>query len=84
MPTPIQVEVNSPEWGKNLVEDGKGMALYHLKSVAKDISSGRLKEIPLPGDIFVGADVLVRNDAPEQAMTEQFIALVKQAFDNHN
>jgi hypothetical protein len=83
MPTPILVEVNSPEWGKNLVEDGKGMALYHIKSVAKDISSGRLKVIPLPGDFFVGADVLVRTDAPEHTMTEKFITLVKQAFDNH-
>jgi DNA-binding transcriptional LysR family regulator len=83
MPTPILVEVNSPEWGKSLVEDGKGMALYHIKSVAKDISSGRLKIIPLPGEILVGADVLVRTDAPEHNMTEQFITLVKQAFNNN-
>lgn len=83
IPTPILVEVNNPEWGKNLVEDGKGMALYHIKSVGKDISSGRLKVIPLPGDIFVGADVLVRTDAPEHTMMEKFITLVKQAFDNH-
>jgi DNA-binding transcriptional LysR family regulator len=83
MPTPILVEVNSPEWGKNLVENGKGMALFHLKSIAKDISSGRLKALPLPGDISVGADVLLRTDAPEHAMTERFIDLVKQAFDNH-
>lgn len=83
MPTPILVEVNSPEWGKNLVEDGKGMALYHIRSVEKDISGGRLKVIPLPGDIFVGAAVLVRTDAPEHTMTEKFITLVKQAFNNH-
>jgi DNA-binding transcriptional LysR family regulator len=82
IPNPIIVEVNSPEWGKNLVEDGKGMALFHLKSVAKDISNGRLKVLPLPGDIFVGADVLVRTDATEHPMTEQFITLVKEAFND--
>ena len=84
MPTPILVEVNSPEWGKSLVENGKGMGLYHKKSVDADISSGKLKVLPLPGDIFIGADVIVRTDAPEHAMTEQFITLVKKAFDNNH
>ena len=82
MPVPIVVEVNSLEWGKSLVENGKGMGLYHRKSVENDISSGRLKVLPLPGDLFVGADVLIRTDAPEHAMTEQFITLVKKEFDN--
>ena len=84
LPTPILVEVNSPEWGKSLVENGKGMALYLKKSVEKDIANGSLKIIPLPGDIFVGADILVRLDAPEHNMTEQFIMLVKKAFDNNH
>ena len=84
LPTPILVEVNNPEWGKSLVENGKGMGLYHKKSIEKDISGGRLKVLPLPGDIFVGADVLVRTDAPEHTMTEQFITLVKKEFSNHH
>ncbi len=78
------VEVNSPEWGRSLVESGKGMGLYHLKSVAQEISSGRLKPLPLPGELYVGADVLIRTDAPEHAMTEQFITLVKKEFENNH
>jgi DNA-binding transcriptional LysR family regulator len=85
IPVPIVVEVNSPEWGRSLVESGKGMGLYHLKSVAQEISSGRLKQLPLPGELYVGADVLIRTDAPEHAMTEQFITLVKKEFGtNHS
>jgi DNA-binding transcriptional LysR family regulator len=79
--TPILMEVNNPEWGKSLVESGKGMGLYHRKSVEKDISEGKLKALPLPGDIYVGADALIRNDAPDHAMTLQFITLVKKAFE---
>jgi DNA-binding transcriptional LysR family regulator len=83
LPTPILVEVNNPEWGKSLVENGKGMGLYHEKSIGKDISGGRLKVLPLPNDILIGADVLVRTDAPEHTMTEQFITLVKKEFNNY-
>jgi DNA-binding transcriptional LysR family regulator len=84
MPVPIIVEVNSPEWGKSLVENGKGMGLYHKKSVDNDISSGKLKVLPLPSELFVGADVLIRTDAPEHTMTEQFITMVKNEFANHH
>jgi DNA-binding transcriptional LysR family regulator len=84
VPVPIVVEVNSPEWGRSLVENGKGMGLYHQKSVANEISGGKLKVLPLPGDLYVGADVLIRTDAPEHAMTEQFITLVKKEFENNH
>jgi DNA-binding transcriptional LysR family regulator len=84
MPVPIIVEVNNPEWGKSLVENGKGMGLYHKKSVDNDISSGKLKVLPLPSELFVGADVLIRTDAPEHTMTEQFITMVKNEFANHH
>jgi DNA-binding transcriptional LysR family regulator len=84
VPVPIVVEVNSPEWGRSLVENGKGMGLYHQKSVHNEISSGKLKVLPLPGDLYVGADVLIRTDAPEHAMTEQFITLVKNEFENNH
>jgi DNA-binding transcriptional LysR family regulator len=84
MPVPIIVEANSPEWGKSLVENGKGMGLYHKKSVEHDISSGKLRILPLPGELFVGADALIRLDAPEHSMTEQFITLLKDEFkDRH-
>ena len=60
MPTPIVVEVNSLDWGLNMVENGGGMGLYHEKSVEKAIAEGRLKELPLPKNISVVAEAIVR------------------------
>ena len=83
LPTPVIVEVNSLEWGKSLVENGKGMGLYHIMNVRKEISEGRLKELTLAGEIYVGADALLRADALEHMMTERFITLVREEFESH-
>ena len=82
MPTPIVVEVNSLEWGINLVEHGGGMGLYHEKSVERAISDGRLKALPLPRSISVVAQAVLRSDAPEHPIARKFIALVKDCFKN--
>lgn len=82
VPPLIIVEVNSLEWGMNLVENGQGMGLYHIKIVEREIAEGRLKAIPLVNDIWVGADVLLRTDTPEHPMAERFISLVRKAFKN--
>ena len=82
MPSPIIVEVNSSEWGINLVENGEGVGLHHIKSVERSIAEGRLKILPLTGDIYVGVEALLRADAPEHAMAEKFISLVKEALGN--
>lgn len=79
MPSPIIVEVNSSEWGINLVENGEGVGLHHIMSVERAIAEGRLKALPLSGDIFVGVDAIIRADAPEHPMAERFISLVKEA-----
>jgi DNA-binding transcriptional LysR family regulator len=79
MPAPIIVEVNSSEWGINLVENGEGVGLHHIMSVEKAIAEGRLKVLPLSGDIFVGVDAVLRADAPEHPMAEKFMSLVKEA-----
>jgi DNA-binding transcriptional LysR family regulator len=80
MPSPIIVEVNSSEWGINLVENGEGVGLHHIKSVERSISEGRLKILPLSGEIWVGVDAILRADAPEHPMAERFMSLVKEAF----
>jgi len=82
VPPLIIVEVNSLEWGMNLVENGQGMGLYHMKAVEREIAEGRLKAIPLVNDIWVGADVLLRTDTPEHPVAERFVALVRKAFKN--
>ena len=81
MPSPIIVEVNSSEWGINLVENGEGVGLHHIKSVERSIAEGRLKILPLSGDIFVGVEALLRADAPEHPMAARFASLVRGALD---
>ena len=81
IPTPIIVEVNSSEWGINLVENGEGVGLHHIKSVEKAVAEGRLKVLPLSGEIWVGVDALLRTDAPEYPMAEKFVSLVREAFE---
>jgi DNA-binding transcriptional LysR family regulator len=80
MPTPIVVEVNSLDWGINLVENGGGMGLYHERSVERAIAAGRLKALPLPKGISVVADAILRADAPEHPMAGKFISLAKECF----
>jgi DNA-binding transcriptional LysR family regulator len=82
VPPLIIVEVNSLEWGMNLVENGQGMGLYHMKVVEREIAEGRLKAIPLVNDIWVGADILLRTDTPEHPVAGRFVSLVKEAFKN--
>jgi LysR family transcriptional regulator, low CO2-responsive transcriptional regulator len=81
LPAPKIVEVNSSEWGINLVERGEGVGLHHIKSVERSIAEGRLRLLPLSGDIYVGVEALLRADAPRHPMAEKFIILVKQALD---
>jgi DNA-binding transcriptional LysR family regulator len=80
-PVPIVVEVNSQEWGIHLVENGEGAGLFHIKSVERSIAEGRLKILPLSGEIWVGVDTLLRSDAPEHPMVEKFVSLVGKAFE---
>jgi DNA-binding transcriptional LysR family regulator len=81
MPAPIVVEVNSSEWGIHLVENGEGVGLHHIRSVEKAIAEGRLKILPLSGEIYVGVDALLRTDAPEHPMAKKFMSLVREAFE---
>jgi DNA-binding transcriptional LysR family regulator len=75
------VEVNSSEWGINLVENGEGIGLHHIRSVERPIAEGRLKILPLSSDIYVGVEALLRADAPRHPMAEKFISLVRQALE---
>ena len=80
MLSPIIVEGNSSEWGISLVESGHGVGLCHIQSVQRAIQEGRLKELPVPRDLWVGVDSLLRADAPEHPMAGRFIAMVAEAL----
>jgi hypothetical protein len=68
----------------SLVENGRGMGLYHLKVVEKEIAEGRLKTLSIDNEIWVGADAILRTDAPEHPSAGKFISLVRESFKNHN
>jgi len=82
MPSPIIVEVDSSEWGINLIENGEGVGFHHIKSVERSISEGRLKILPLDGDIYIGVEALLHADAPEHQMAQKFIATIKECLKN--
>ena len=79
----IAVEINSVEWGRSLVENGKGIGFYYIKNVEKEVHEGRLRILPLTNDIRVGVDVLVRRDAFLPPIAERFISLLREAFQRH-
>jgi DNA-binding transcriptional LysR family regulator len=83
VPPSVIVEVNSLEWGLSLVASGKGVGLYHIKAVEREITEGRLKALPLANEIIVGVDALLRSDAPVHPLAERFIHLVIEEFKDH-
>jgi DNA-binding transcriptional LysR family regulator len=76
----IAVEVDSIEWGRSLVEDGKGISFYYMRNVEKEVSEGRLKILHLVDDIQVGVEVLVRRDVSLPPVANKFIALAIETF----
>jgi DNA-binding transcriptional LysR family regulator len=78
----IAVEVNSVEWGRRLVENGKGIGFYYVRNVEKEVSEGLLRVLPLKQDIRIGVDVLIRKDAFLSPIAEKFISLLRVAFQN--
>ena len=80
MNPPIAVEVNSVEWSRSMVENGKGIGFYYIRNVEKEVSEGRLRVLPLTSDMRVGVDALIRRDAFLPPIAETFISLLREAF----
>jgi DNA-binding transcriptional LysR family regulator len=76
----VAVEVDSIEWGRSLVEDGKGISFYHINNVEKEVSEGRLRILQLLDDIRVGVEVLVRRDVILPPVANKFISLAREIF----
>lgn len=76
----IAVEVDSIEWGRSLVEEGKGISFQSMKNVEKEVSEGRLKILPLEEDIRVGVDVLFRQDVILPPIAKSFISLARETL----
>ena len=73
-------EVNSTEWCKTLVEDGKGISFTVLGDIEKQVAEGRLKIVQLEEDLYLTAAVVMRSGMFVNPAVKEFIAMVKQAF----
>lgn len=77
----IVVQMDYLQYGKMLAEMGKGIALIPEVEARREVSQERLRVLRLVDDICVAVDALVIKNTPENKLVEEFIGLVKQAFD---
>jgi len=73
-------EVNSIEWCKTLVEDGKGISFTILGDIEKQVAERRLKIIQFEENLYLTAEVITRSGMFVNPAIKEFIAMVKQAF----
>lgn len=73
-------EVNSVEWCKTLVEDGKGISFTIIPDIENQIAERRLKLVKLEEDMYLTAEAIMRSGTFVSTAIEEFIAMVKQAF----
>jgi DNA-binding transcriptional LysR family regulator len=73
-------EVNSVEWCKTLVEDGKGISFTIIGDIEKQISQRRLKIVQMEENLYLTAEIIMRPGTFVNPAINEFISLVKQAF----
>jgi DNA-binding transcriptional LysR family regulator len=73
-------EVNSTEWCKQLVQNGKGLSFTITEDIEEQLEQKLLKLVKTEEALFLTAEVVVRADMFMNPTIEEFIALVKQAF----
>ena len=73
-------DVNSTEWCKKLVENGKGISFTILEDIEEQITQKRLKIVKTEEDLFLTAEAITRSDAFMNPAIKEFLALMKQAF----
>lgn len=77
---PAVTEVNSVEWCKTLVEDGKGISFTIIGDIEKEITQRQLKIVKMEDDLYLTAEAVMRSDTFVNPAINEFISLVKQAF----
>lgn len=73
-------EVNSTEWCKTLVENGKGISFTIAGDIEEQIAQKRLKIVKIEEDLFLTAEAIIRSDMFMNPNMKEFIAQVKRAF----
>jgi DNA-binding transcriptional LysR family regulator len=79
-PRQLAAEVDSVDWCKALVEDGKGISFTIAGDIDPEIARKRLKIVALEEEISVAAEVVMRADTFLNPNIERFVSLVREAF----
>ena len=73
-------DVNSTEWCKQLVENGKGISFTVAEDIKEQIAQKRLKIVKTEEDIFLTTEAVMRSGTNINPAVKEFITLIKQAF----
>jgi DNA-binding transcriptional LysR family regulator len=74
----VGAETDNVECAKDLVRQGKGIALMFLPNVKEELSQGALKILPIADlEIRHGIDILINKEIPPSPVMEAFLDVVK-------
>jgi len=77
----LEVDTDFPHYLSMLAEMRKAVALLPEAEAHRAVSEGRLRILHLTNELYVTVEALVIKDFPKPKIANEFIKLVKQAFD---
>jgi len=77
----IGTETDNVEWAKDLVRQGKGIALMFLPNVKEELTRGLLKIVPIAdSEVSYDIDILFNREMPQSPVMEAFLAIIREHF----
>jgi len=74
----IGAETDNVECAKDLVRQGKGIALMFFPNVKEELAKGTLRTLPLTdSEIRFGIDILINKEMPPSPLIEAFLVVIK-------
>ena len=74
----IGAETDNVECAKDLVRQGKGIALMFFPNVKEELATGTLRTLPLTdSEIRFGIDILINKEMPPSPLIEAFLVVIK-------
>ncbi len=85
VPLPLQLNLttDSIECCKIIVQDGKSISVALLEDVQSENDIGKLKNIPLPADLWIEIDAVTNRGIIVSNIIQHFIISIKNSFNNH-
>jgi DNA-binding transcriptional LysR family regulator len=69
---------------RKVVQTGNYISLALAKDIEDELHSGKLKIIPAPNEIWIGADAVLHRNTYISPMIKKFIALTRESFRSAN